>query len=61
MESWANAWTLTAWCEVRRDFRVFCLDRIDALDLTDARFRDEAGKRLGDYLASMKAPPEDDT
>ena len=28
---WSGTWTLVAWCELRNDFRVFRLDRIDAV------------------------------
>ncbi|MEJ6393598.1 YafY family protein [Gymnodinialimonas sp. 2305UL16-5] len=27
---WGSVWTLVAWCELRNDFRMFRLDRIDA-------------------------------
>ncbi|CAN5208429.1 YafY family protein [soil metagenome] len=45
---WGPAWTLAAWCELRRDFRSFRVDRIQALTVLDERFRDEAGKTLAD-------------
>jgi predicted DNA-binding transcriptional regulator YafY len=53
LETWTGTWTLTAWCELRGDFRVFRLDRIDVLTLTKDRFRDEPGRCLRDYLALM--------
>jgi predicted DNA-binding transcriptional regulator YafY len=52
---WGDAWTLAAWCELRQDFRNFRLDRIASLELTQARFPDEAGKRLADFLRKMQA------
>lgn len=50
---WGNAWSLGAWCELRRDFRNFRLDRIAMCEMLDERFPDEAGKRLADYLRAM--------
>ena len=51
---WGDAWTLGAWCELRRDFRNFRLDRIAALQVADVRYPDEAGKRLEDYIRKMQ-------
>jgi len=44
-------WLLTAWCELRQDFRSFRLDRISDLEVLDERFRAEPGKTLHDMLA----------
>jgi predicted DNA-binding transcriptional regulator YafY len=51
---WGEAWTLGAWCELRRDFRNFRLDRIGAVSVAEARFPDEPGKRLEDYVRRMQ-------
>jgi len=51
---WGDAWTLGAWCELRRDFRNFRLDRIEAVSVADAPYPDEAGKRLEDYVRKMQ-------
>ncbi|MDT8990853.1 YafY family protein [Curvibacter sp. APW13] len=56
---WGRVWTLAAWCESRRDFRSFRLDRIRQWRVEEgagARFADEAGKTLGDFLRRA-APP----
>lgn len=55
---WGATWTLTAWCELREDFRHFRVDRIDALEMGDA-FRDERGKTLADFYRTLDlcAPP----
>ena len=42
-------WLLAGWCESRHDFRNFRLDLMSDLTITDDRFADEKGKRLGDY------------
>lgn len=48
-------WTLTAWCEVQRDFRSFRVDRIIGLSETGGVFASERGKRLKDYRARLVA------
>ena len=45
---WGQVWTLAVWCELREDFRSFRVDRIQALQVLDERFRDEPGKTLAD-------------
>ena len=52
---WGDAWTLGGWCELRQDFRNFRLDRILENVVEEARFPDEAGRRLADYLRAMSA------
>jgi predicted DNA-binding transcriptional regulator YafY len=44
-------WVLAAWCELRRDFRTFRLDRMEDFAVTDERFRQEPGRSLHDFLA----------
>ena len=43
-------WLLLGWCELRRDFRSFRVDRIAELEFLDERFPQEPGRRLVDYL-----------
>ena len=50
---WGEVWTLAAWCESRSGFRNFRIDRIDALEVLDARFRDEPGRTLADLLREV--------
>jgi predicted DNA-binding transcriptional regulator YafY len=52
---WSATWTLAAWCELRQDFRSFRVDRIEALDVLDDRFRDEPGKTLADLFRRERA------
>ena len=57
---WGKVWTLGAWCETRQDFRSFRLDRMDQVQVLEgpqARFVDEPGKTLADYLRAV-APPQ---
>lgn len=53
MEYWGRVWTLTTWCELRHDFRVFRVDRIRTLDVTFDTFEEEPGKTLADYLEQV--------
>ena len=41
---------LSAWCELRDDFRTFRLDRIADFAVPGERFRHEPGKTLHDFL-----------
>jgi predicted DNA-binding transcriptional regulator YafY len=53
---WGKVWTLAAWCETRRDFRNFRLDRMETVSKVESRtgeFRDEPGKTLADYLRAV--------
>lgn len=60
LEFWGRVWTLTAWCEMRADFRVFRCDRIDTLDVLAEQYRDEPGKRFSDYVSAMQKADDDD-
>ncbi len=42
----APVWLLAAWCELRRDYREFRVDRITWMEVTDEPFRSEVGKDL---------------
>lgn len=46
---------LTAWCELRDDFRNFRTDRIAWLELLDERFEPEPGKTFEEYVRCMNA------
>lgn len=49
MEYWGRVWTLTAWCELRADHRVFRVDLIQTAEALPELFVDEPGKTLADY------------
>jgi predicted DNA-binding transcriptional regulator YafY len=51
---WAftDGWLFAGWCELRRDFRAFRLDRISAIMETGEQFSDEPDKNLSAYLAT---------
>ena len=46
-------WLLVAWCEKRKDFRNFRLDRITELQVPGEIFSDEKDKSLQAYLSSI--------
>ncbi len=52
---WGKVWTLSAWCELRGDFRGFRVDRIETLEALPERFRDEPGKTLAEMLRKVRA------
>ena len=52
---WGAVWTLAAWCEARAGFRNFRVDRIEALQVLEARFRDGPGKTLADLFREVEA------
>lgn len=43
-------WVLTAWCELRNDFRNFRVDRLEGIKAGKQKFRDEPGKTLADFF-----------
>ena len=53
---WDAVWTLSAWCELRQDFRQFRIDRIQQIEVSADTFTDEAGKTLADLLRQIKRP-----
>ena len=52
---WGDVWTLASWCESRRAFRTFRIDRIVELEALEERYRDEPGKSLADLLRQVAA------
>jgi predicted DNA-binding transcriptional regulator YafY len=50
-----STWMLTAWCELRSDFRNFRLDRVESLRLLEEHFVEEPGKTWEDYVKHMEA------
>lgn len=54
-EYWGRVWTFTTWCELRGNFRVFRIDRLDRCETTGDGFTPEPGKTLRDYLHQVAA------
>ena len=51
---WGKVWTLTAWCELRDDFRTFRLDRIQRVDVLEREFTTLPGQELTDFWTQMR-------
>jgi predicted DNA-binding transcriptional regulator YafY len=47
---WGGAWTLAAWCELRKDFRVFRIDRMQGVQVLRREFVQKKGQRLEDFV-----------
>ena len=45
-----TVWVLAGWCESREGFRVFRIDRMSDLSVTNATFEREAGRTAEDFL-----------
>ncbi|MFY0679100.1 MAG: YafY family transcriptional regulator [Thalassovita sp.] len=45
---WGKVWTIVAWCELRQNFRIFRLDRVEDLQ-EGARFKPVPGQTLRDF------------
>ncbi len=56
---WGNTWSLTAWCELRSDFRSFRLDRVVQFRILEDAFQDEPGRTLDDYFTAVAHEHED--
>ncbi|WP_226553166.1 helix-turn-helix transcriptional regulator [Celeribacter naphthalenivorans] len=55
LDYWGRVWTMSAWCEKRAGFRTFRVDRIETVIDTGARFKDEPGKTLAEFIVYQKA------
>lgn len=51
---WGGGWTFVGWCELRKDFRTFRIDRIKSFEPTGQNFRSETGKTLRDFYRKME-------
>ena len=51
---WGTTWSLSAWCELRNDFRDFRLDRIIELRVQESQFVDEPGRTLADFFRARE-------
>jgi predicted DNA-binding transcriptional regulator YafY len=51
---WAftEGWLFVGWCELRKDFRAFRIDRISEIEETGEQFSDEPDKSLSAYLST---------
>jgi len=56
---WSGVWTLAAWCELRRDFRTFRMDRMQEVRVPGRQFIQKKGQRLDDYLQQVRKESRD--
>lgn len=54
LTSFSPVWLLTGWCELRNAFRNFRIDRISNFTLLGKRYKEERGKNLTAYLATIE-------
>lgn len=52
---WGKVWTLVSWCEGRKDFRMFRLDRTTDLSATGEQFQPAAERSLAACLRQYEA------
>jgi predicted DNA-binding transcriptional regulator YafY len=52
---WSGVWTLVAWCELRKGFRTFRVDRIAELTVAPNAFVPRPRESLADYLEKVRA------
>lgn len=48
-----GTWLIAAWCELRRDFRSFRLDRVRTLGATEG-YPSQEGRRLADFVRAVQ-------
>jgi len=51
---WGGAWTLVGWCELRRDFRSFRVDRMQSVRILAETFTPRPGETLADFLKKVR-------
>jgi predicted DNA-binding transcriptional regulator YafY len=51
---WGGVWTLASWCEARKDFRNFRVDRMAELRALEEQFPADSKKSLQTFIAKMR-------
>jgi len=51
---WGNTWSFAAWCELRKGFRNFRIDRISEWTVLPDTFNGEPGKTLDAYITAIE-------
>ncbi|KXI29366.1 helix-turn-helix transcriptional regulator [Paraglaciecola hydrolytica] len=55
---WGRVWTLVAWCQLRQDYRVFRIDRIQQLSQQEVKFQTSKTLSLPHYIAMQESKDE---
>lgn len=53
---WGKTWTLASWCELRTDFRMFRVDRMGEVTVSDT-FRPERDKSVAAFYEAQRGRP----
>ncbi|MER9952733.1 WYL domain-containing protein [Mesorhizobium sp. M0047] len=56
LELWGPVWTLTAWCDLGFDLRVFPVDWIEHLERQRTAFPEKVANPIGTILRTVSAP-----
>jgi predicted DNA-binding transcriptional regulator YafY len=59
MAFYGPVWLLAAWCELRKGFRVFRIDRMSAFELLEMKFDTAPGQTAQDFLKQDAARKTD--
>lgn len=51
---WGSTWSFAAWCELRKAFRNFRVDRMETVVVTEETFTTEPGKTLEEYISAIE-------
>jgi predicted DNA-binding transcriptional regulator YafY len=54
---WTGVWTLASWCELRKDFRAFRIDRMEDVLVLERTFVPRRGQRLEDFVKAAMPKP----
>ena len=57
---WGQKWTLIGWCQLRKDYREFRLDRIEELNVSVDNFESDKTINLENYLEILRLRYGDD-
>jgi predicted DNA-binding transcriptional regulator YafY len=52
---WGGTWTLASWCEMRKDFRNFRVDRLAELKVLEQQFPVDPKKSLAAFIEKMRS------
>jgi predicted DNA-binding transcriptional regulator YafY len=55
---WSGVWTLASWCELRKDFRAFRIDRMEDVMMLERTFVPRRGQRLEDFIKAATPKPD---
>ena len=54
---WGSAWTVVSWCRLRKGYRLFRLDRIKELEVSETSFTTAADKSFANWVSQHEDQP----